>query len=332
MQENRAFDHYFGTMAGVRGFKDPNVHISNNTGKSVFHQPVDAKKIKASIRPTDDTSELMPWHLNWQGGDWKNRTQCMLAGSNSWKANHAAWNHGQIDQWVNANTPYSIGYYRREDVPVHFALAESFVVGDAYYESAIASTHPNRAIHLTGSLNANGSAVGGNPQELGGPVVDNTATPGCLYSSDGVPYSCRPLKWKTLPEYLLEAGISFMAYQDFDNFGEDTLVSFTQYQDAAQRKQKLAKVGVSFPGLEKFYKDAEEGNLPEVSIIFVPEYLSEHPPYTPDDGAWLHRKVTESLMHGKHWNNTALIVSYDETGGWAAVSYTHLTLPTIYSV
>ena len=25
MQENRAFDHYFGTMAGVRGFKDPNV-------------------------------------------------------------------------------------------------------------------------------------------------------------------------------------------------------------------------------------------------------------------------------------------------------------------
>ena len=58
MQENRAFDHYFGTMAGVRGFKDPNVHISNNTGKSVFHQPVDAKKIKASSRPTDDTSEL----------------------------------------------------------------------------------------------------------------------------------------------------------------------------------------------------------------------------------------------------------------------------------
>ena len=32
MQENRAFDHYFGTMAGVRGFQDPNVQVSNNTG------------------------------------------------------------------------------------------------------------------------------------------------------------------------------------------------------------------------------------------------------------------------------------------------------------
>ena len=36
MQENRAFDHYFGTMAGVRGFADPNVHYNGN--RSVFYQ------------------------------------------------------------------------------------------------------------------------------------------------------------------------------------------------------------------------------------------------------------------------------------------------------
>src|SRR5215475_13527806 len=38
MQENRSFDHYFGTMAGVRGFDDANAIILPN-GKSVFHQP-----------------------------------------------------------------------------------------------------------------------------------------------------------------------------------------------------------------------------------------------------------------------------------------------------
>jgi phospholipase C len=55
MQENRAFDHviyihqisythahiffqYFGTMAGVRGFSDPNVKITN--GKPVWYQYV----------------------------------------------------------------------------------------------------------------------------------------------------------------------------------------------------------------------------------------------------------------------------------------------------
>src|ERR1700679_904995 len=53
MQENRSFDHYFGTMAGVRGFGDPNAMILSH-GKSVFHQP-------------DDESpggHLLPFHLD----------------------------------------------------------------------------------------------------------------------------------------------------------------------------------------------------------------------------------------------------------------------------
>src|SRR5580693_5745867 len=38
MQENRSFDHYFGTLAGVRGFDDPNA-LTLSTGKSAFYQP-----------------------------------------------------------------------------------------------------------------------------------------------------------------------------------------------------------------------------------------------------------------------------------------------------
>src|SRR3954468_15215125 len=38
MQENRCFDHYFGTLKGVRGFADRNAILLKN-GKSVFHQP-----------------------------------------------------------------------------------------------------------------------------------------------------------------------------------------------------------------------------------------------------------------------------------------------------
>lgn len=37
MQENRAFDHYFGTMAGIRGFSDPNAQV-NAGNRSVFYQ------------------------------------------------------------------------------------------------------------------------------------------------------------------------------------------------------------------------------------------------------------------------------------------------------
>jgi phospholipase C len=44
MQENRAFDHYFGTLHGVRGFLDPNVQSNPDDVKdglpNVFYQSV----------------------------------------------------------------------------------------------------------------------------------------------------------------------------------------------------------------------------------------------------------------------------------------------------
>jgi phospholipase C len=43
MQENRSFDHYFGTMKGVRGFGD-RFPIPLESGERVFHQS-DGEKI-----------------------------------------------------------------------------------------------------------------------------------------------------------------------------------------------------------------------------------------------------------------------------------------------
>lgn len=65
--ENRAFDHYFGTMAGVRGFSDPNVQV-NSDKKPVWEQAVNSAL-------TNDTSSLLPWYLNYQGGDFLEATQ-----------------------------------------------------------------------------------------------------------------------------------------------------------------------------------------------------------------------------------------------------------------
>ena len=314
MQENRAFDHYFGTMAGIRGFQDPNVHISKNTGKSVFYQPVDHS---TKPKPPSDSPDLLPWYINYQGGDWDERSQCMVAGSNDWRNNHAAWNEGEIDRWARNNTPYSVGYYKKSDLPVHFSLAENFVVGDSYYESVISSTKPNRVVWMSGSINTEGSAVGGDNKQLGGPVIDNNENPGCEKTDAGSAMSCNPLRWKTVPEYLQDAGITWQVYQNKDNFGDDPLVSFEKFQKAGKHHSELAQRGTAHIGLERFYEDAEKGTLPAVSFVVAPMQLSEHPPYTPNDGAWLQRKVANAVMHGKAWKNSALIISYDESGGWA---------------
>jgi len=89
------------------------------------------------------------------------------------------------------------------------------------------------------------------------------------------------------------------------------LAHFEKYQDA-KNGSALADKGMAFVGLQKFYDDAKNGNLPEVSYIVGPADLSEHPPYGPLDGAWLQQQVVNAVTDGKNWEETALLISYDE--------------------
>ncbi|CAG8959840.1 hypothetical protein HYFRA_00001749 [Hymenoscyphus fraxineus] len=300
MQENRAFDHYFGTMAGVRGFSDPNVQV--NDGKSVWQQQVDSTLVS-------NTSHLLPWYLNYLGGTYLEATQCMIAGSNGWKENHAAINSDLNNRWVTNNTPSSWGFYQRNDIPVQFSIADGWTIGDMYQESVIASTNPNRVTWVSGSIN-----VPGSPQtedQGGNPYIGNNETPGC----DEGGFNCYPISWKTTAELYEEAGVSWSVFQDKDNFDDNPLAWFSQFQKAlpGSALHNRAMVGNS---LNDFYAQAANGSLPAVSYIVGPAELSEHPPYSPRDGAWLQKNIVDAVTKGAGYSKTVLMISYDESGGW----------------
>ena len=120
---------------------------------------------------------------------------------------------------------------------------------------------------MSGSINAPGGPQ--NPSE-GGVVLDNNGTPGC----EGPNLNCFPFSWQTVPEYHENAGVSWQVYQDVDNFGDDALTSFVQFQNAPADSPLTIK-GNSYPGLAKFYSDAAAGTLPMVSWIVGPAELSE---------------------------------------------------------
>jgi len=141
MQENRSFDHYFGTMAGVRGFDDAKAH-QLSTGKSVFHQP-DAES---------EDGYLLPFHLDTR----KTSAQRIPSTSHAWAVQHAAWNGGKMDNWLPAhrkadgiNGPYCMGYHKREDIPFQFALAEAFTISHAREGAAQALTAERNLIFFT---------------------------------------------------------------------------------------------------------------------------------------------------------------------------------------
>jgi len=141
MQENRSFDHYFGTLPNVRGFSDPTA-IKLSTGKPVFYQP----------DPDNPDGYLLPFHLDTK----TTSAQAQPSTSHAYTVQHSAWNGGKMDNWLpahlaadGANGPYTMGYLERDDIPFQFALAENFTIYDNYHCSVLGPTWPNRLYHMS---------------------------------------------------------------------------------------------------------------------------------------------------------------------------------------
>lgn len=131
----KAKTKYFGTMAGVRGFADPNVQINPANNLSIWYQPVSTLTTKADY--------LLPYWLNYENTEeGHNKSQCLCAGANNWVPTHNAMNKGANDQWAVIDDPQSWGYHKRQDTSYHFALAESYTLADMYHVSSSSKQAP----------------------------------------------------------------------------------------------------------------------------------------------------------------------------------------------
>jgi phospholipase C len=300
MQENRSFDHYFGSLRGVRGFGDPRP-VQLATGKSVWHQP-------------NGDQEVLPYHP-----DAKDLGLRFIEGLNhEWTGSHAAVNGGRYDQWIPAKSTATMAYLTREDIPFHYALADTFTVCDAYHCSLIGGTDPNRYYMWTGWT--------GNDGKGGGPVLDNSEA---------------GYGWTTYPERLEQAGISWKIYQDTGdgldaaggwgwiedayrgNYGDNSLLYFDQYRNAkpGDALYDKARTGTNAKAGDGFFDvlraDVKGGRLPQISWIAAPEAFSEHPNWPANYGAWYVSQVLDALTSDPEvWSRTALFITYDENDGY----------------
>ncbi len=303
MQENRSFDHYFGTMAGVRGFGDP-FPIPLRNGRSVWTQ-------NGIIPP-----RVTPFHLNTE----QDFAVMRVEGTpHSWPDAQLAWDHGRMSLWPLFKTNHSMGYFTEEDIPFQFAMANAFTLCDAYHCSFQGGTNPNRLFHWTGSNGApplgNGPAVGNSHDSLEG---DNYAD-----SYD----------WTTYPERLEAAGISWQIYQNTaDNFSDNPLAGFKVFRDAHRfpgSAPALEQKGIGHRDLDLLREDVLNDRLPQVSWIVATAEGSEHPgPSSPAQGADYTSRVLEALTANPEvWSRTVFIVNFDENDGF----FDHMPPPAVPS-
>jgi phospholipase C len=288
MQENRSFDHYFGTLSGVRGFDDPHpMRIS--TGRPVFYQP----------DPSNPDGYLLPYRLNTK----ISAAQAIPSMSHAWDVQHQAWNGGKMDNWLPAHIasdgatdgPYTMGYFTRQDIPFQYALADAFTICDAYHCSVLGPTAPNRHMWMAGTIDADG--------QYGGPSLE-TGGPNATYT------------FKTYPERLTEAGVSWKIYHAPGGAtGLGALQLIAQYFNA-KPGDPLYDNGMNPQPPGQFEYDVANDQLPTVSWILPPSGFDEHPANLPAAGAtFVAGKIDAIAANPDVWAKTVFILSYDENDG-----------------
>jgi phospholipase C len=302
MQENRGFDHYFGTLRGVRGFGDrlpiPVATAPGETGRRTVWQQRDRH---AEDRPRT----VLPFHLETR----KHFDLMRMEGTpHNWTDAQAAWDDGRMAHWPDAKTQRAMGHFRREDMPFQFALAEAFTICDAYHCSIQTGTNTNRLFLWSGTNDPGGTQ--------GGPAIDNSHD--SLPENGGAPDSYR---WTTTVERLQAAGVDWRIYQDMaDNFTDNPLVGFAAFRDAHRGAgdPQLRERALTTRGLDQLRADVLAGQLPQVSYIIATAKGSEHPgPSSPAQGAAYTAEVIDALTADPAtWARTVLLVMFDENDGF----------------
>lgn len=301
MQENRSFDHYFGTLNGVRGFGDRfPIPVADSPGirrKTVWFQ--------SNGGATPGPTVIAPFRLDTQAQFALMRVR---GTPHIWPDAQHAWADGRLNEWPRFKNNHSMAYYTRDDIPFQFAMAEAFTICDAYYCSMPGGTNPNRLFLWTGT---NDPLARGN-----GPALTNHFD-SLEHDPEG------GYTWVTYTERLQAAGITWQVYENMeDNFADNPLAGFRTFRDAvAGRPGSLAALrdrGLSTRDLDLLEEDVRRDRLPQVSWIVSTAEGSEHPsPSSPAQGADYTARVLEALIvNPSVWSKTVLFVNFDENDGF----------------
>ena len=196
----------------------------------------------------------------------------------SYEGGRVELNGGACDGWLRAgsNDEYAIGYYRAADLAFYGSAAPYWTTFDRYFAATMAETYPNR-------------------------FYQHSAQTDRIHNSTDT--ATMPTIW----DRLADAGVS-RAYYYYD-------LPFL-----ALWGTKYLPIARTYP---QFLADAAAGTLPSVSFL-DPKFLDENSGSSADDhphadiraGQTFVNQVYEAVTSGPLWPRTALVVNYDEWGGF----------------
>jgi len=322
MQENRSFDHYFGTYPGADGFpRTPD-------GEFAVCVPDPAKGV--CQRPYHDTNDL-----NAGGPHGEANASADIAGGKMDGFIGSAENARRRGCKQNPNDPICsqraanpdvMGYHDGQDIPNYWAYARNFVLQDHMYEPNASWSLPAH-LFMVSEWSAR-CARAGEPMScvnaLQNPVNPNN--PAADYAWTDLTYLLhkRHVGWRyyvftgTEPDCEDDAMICESVKQGAKTPG---IWNPLPYFDTVRQDGELGNIMT----LSNYFKAAKAGTLPAVSWINPTGSVSEHPPGLVTAGQSYVTRLVNASMRGKDWKSTAIFLAWDDWGGF----YDHVIPPSV---
>ncbi len=325
MQENRSFDHYFGTFPGAHG-----IAMTDGVPDACIPTGVGTK----CLRPYHDKGSLDaggPHHFNdskndINGGAMDGFIKVAMAATNRHQCQTLT------DPECEPGTKISdvMGYKDWHEIPNYWKYAKQFVLQDHMFEPVGSWSLPAHLFMVSGW-----SAI----CPTHDPLSCKNAPSQPYWQHNGL--DPRPIyAWTDLTWLLHNAGVSWRYYvangTPPDCPHEDFLCTpnTAQYPytpsiwnplpnfDTVQGNNQVGNVQY----MKQFYKAAAAGTLPNVAWVVPSGRNSEHGPASLiSDGQAFVTGVVNAIMESPNWSSTAIFISWDDWGGF----YDHVVPPVV---
>jgi phospholipase C len=209
-----------------------------------------------------------------------------------------------LDQ-KNQDGRLAMMYYDGSDVPYYWNLADQYVLFDRWFSSFAGPSFTNHVYWVTGR--------GPDPN----PAIQNLDAFPSIFDE----LEAAGVSWKFYVQNY-EPGLNYRTLYNYpaDRSAQvvwNPLLSYDRFLDDPELNSHIVD-------LEQYYTDLQNGTLPAVAYI-APSGPSEHPPGSILSGQRFVRSLVQAMMRSSAWDSSALLVTYDDWGGW----YDHVTPPQV---
>jgi phospholipase C len=326
-QENRSFDHYFGTFPGADG-------IPTDRGEPLVCS-VDPKT-RRCLEPYHDTRDINVGgphnHLS-AIHDINKREMDGFVGQARAVLRKQCGPDPNQPGCVRGGRIDVMGYHTAREIPNYWAYARQFVLQDHMFQPNTSWSLPAHLFQVSGW---SARCARHDPMSCVNAIQDPGSPPGEPQNRDGK----KPIyAWTDLTYLLHEHNVSWRYYV-FKGYEPDCRQDGAMFCRSHHQSAKTPGIWNPLPwfdtvrqnhqlgnitSVDNFFKAARRGRLPAVSWVIPNNRVSEHPPARVSAGqAWV-TAVVNAVMRSPNWKSTAIFITWDDWGGF----YDHVVPPVV---